>query len=157
MKHWNNLDTEGQVRRSVHCAIGSAVIVVLCIIGVILYENKTEQYIDRCKATTTGTVISRYIGGKYSYAYYITAEYTVDGKEYKTKGKYASSLDIGDTVKVCYDPANPQDSYAYKYKRSEWEVILIGLAILFGLGCPAFLWQAKEIKQTGKITVNMIP
>lgn len=60
-------------------------------------------------------------------------EYTVDGKQivkdHNSKGKYYS---VGDTIKIRYDPSNPEDfSTSMSRKTVGWILLAIGIPVIF--------------------------
>lgn len=104
MKAFANLDKEGQIRRSKHCATGCIFIAIL-IIGLLIYGNMYVSHKEAlCTSTVSGTIYSTHIGGKYSKPT-VSAKYIIDGKRYYTTGEgyysYSKEETMGDRHYGC--------------------------------------------------------
>ena len=153
MKVWTDMTGEEKAKRSIHCAIGSVIIALICV-GLVIYLNGEAQKLrDRCTETVTGEVISVFPATKSRIQSYLTANYSVNGIKYKTAGHYRSGYSSSDTlsrkpVTVHYDPASPDIYYAADDPKTDARNILIVIACIFGLGAPLFVWQAKRVRNS---------
>lgn len=154
MKAFANLDKEGQIRRSKHCATGCIFIAIL-IIGLLICGNMYVSHKKAlCTSTVSGTIYSTHIGGKYSKPT-VSAKYIIDGKRYYTTGEgYYSYSEIGKQIPVYYYAKDPSVAYTGKGMRKPNNVIWSFIAIVFIAGCPLFLKQAKMIEKNGRIDMK---
>ena len=147
------MSKEERISRSKKCAIGS-VIIALVFLGLAIYCNiKAHKLQDRCTETVTGEVISVFPSSGHRLQSYLTAHYVVNDVTYETEGHYSSGYSSVDTlsrkpVTVHYDPASPDVSYAADSPKTDLMIIFIIIAVIFGIGAPAFLGQARRIRKT---------
>ena len=97
-----------------------ATIILITSIIAIKSVDKSDEYMKRCTEPTTGIVIdykmtttTKKYGSGIKYFHHITTKYTVDGKEYETKGSYkgkkTESLKPGDKIYIKYNPNNLEE------------------------------------------------
>ena len=152
MKAYWNLTPQEQVTRSMRCAAVSLLLAILFgVLGIInIYQEKNMT--ERCTATTTGYVVSVFPASRHRLQSYLTANYEMNGVQYHTEGRYSSGYDVHDTlsrkpVTVHYDPSDPKTSYAADAPETPLRTIWFLMALTFGIGCPAFIIQAKRLRK----------
>ena len=144
---------EEQANRSIKCAIGSVIIAVVFICLAFYFHTEAQKLKDRCTETVTGEVISVFPASNHRPQSYLTAHYVVNDVTYTAEGHYSSGYSSFDTlsqkpVTVHYDPASPDVSYAADSPRTDLKIIFIIVAVIFGIGAPAFVGQAMHIRKT---------
>lgn len=151
MKSFSNLDREGQIKRSKHCAIG-CVILALLIIGYVVYGNISVSHKESlCTRTTNGTITSVFLGSRYSYAT-VSAKFDVNGKTYTTSGRgFHSYSEIGNQIPVYYCADDPTIAYTGNGMSRPNTVVWCCVSFIFLAGTPLLLRQAKSIEKNGKI------
>ena len=153
IKTWGNMTKDEQAKRSIKCAIGSLIITIIFVCLAIYTNMETQKLIERCTETVTGEVISVFPVTSRKLQSYLTANYVVNGVSYKTEGHYRSGYSSLDTlsrkpVTVHYDPGSPDVSYAADSPRTDLKILFIIIAVVFGIGAPAFVGQAMHIRKT---------
>lgn len=158
MKAWTDLNSDEKISRSsigsALCFLLAAVIAVCMCIGV----SNANKIKERCTVETQGKVVSVHTVSKYNHQPYLYASYTVDGREYHTKGEYSSDDGINifgtgkETVPVYYDPDDPSIAYACDSPRRPNVAVWFILSAMFIAGGCLFIWQAKTIKREPDIT-----
>lgn len=156
MKAWWNLTQEEQITRSKHCFVGSIIIAIVCVIFFIVTEYSAHALVERCTATTMGEVISVHSASRYNPQSTLSAHYKINGVQYSTEGHYKSKYSAFDTLSkkpviVHYDPNDPAVSYAADAPQTTFGWIWAITGIIFGIGSPLFLLQAKQIREHGAV------
>ena len=151
MKAWTNMTKEEQASRSVKCAIGSAVLAIIFVVLGVLGQVRANNLKSRCTAETTGEVISVFPSNGRRVQPYLMANYSVDGVQYHTSGRFSYGYTSADTlsrkpVDVHYDPAAPDKSYAAEGPRTGFVFIFFVVAAVFAIAIPAFIGQANRIR-----------
>ena len=149
MKAWTDMTKEEQASRSMKCAIGSAVLAIIFVVLGVLGQVRANNLKSRCTAETTGEVISVFPSNGRRVQPYLTANYSVDGVQYHTSGRFSYGYTSADTltrksVDVHYDPAAPDKSYAAEGPRTGFVFIFFVVAAVFAIAIPAFIGQANR-------------
>ena len=111
---------------------------ILFIIWGISFKYKNFRLINKCSETCSGVLIkldeieidhqvnndslSRWYTIKSDVPIY---EYEVSGIKYKVKGTNGYGFKLGDTIKINYNPKNPNECYIDGYSFNAWIVLLI--------------------------------
>ena len=147
------MSKEERISRSKKCAIGSFIIALVFVCLAIYCKMEAQNLQDRCTETVTGEVISVFPASGFRFQSYLTAHYVVNDVTYETEGHYSSGYSSFDTlsrkpVTVHYDPAFPDVSYAADSPKRDLMILFIIIAVVFGIGAPAFLGQAGHIRKS---------
>ena len=156
MKAWWNLTQEEQIKRSKHCAIGSAIIAAIFILLLIIGIRDANAIVERCTASTVGEVISVHGPSRHRLQPTLMANFKVRGVTYSAHGRYSSGYSSFDTlsrkaVMVYYDPSDPTIAYAAEGPDTTTNMFWIAFAAIFGIGSPLFALQAKRIREKGPV------
>ena len=124
--------------------------IILIVFGIIMMSFKTDDYLE-----TVGKVASvvENVNTDEQKEYDVSFTYTVDGKQYTgTFGGQSKKSEVGDEIKVFYNPENPEQTA--DSKMGALPLILIGvgaLALVFGVfqTVKAFR-KSKELDQIPK-------
>ena len=139
--------------------------IILIIFGIILLGFKTDNYVE-----TEGTVtkVEQYLdhnGEETQTVYDVDFEYTVDGNQYTGSfNGIGKSYDVGDKIKVFYDPENPQNTTNSKTGIIPPIAIGLGALALVGgiLSAVKAFKKSKELDEQikaagGSLTIEPLP
>lgn len=158
MKQWTDLTPQEKISRSYAGAVICFLLAALTAVYMFISLSNVNKIKERCIAETQGKVITVHTVSKYNHQPYLYAAYTVDGREYHTKGEYSSDDGISffgngkDVVPVYYDPGDPSVSYACDSPRRPSVVVWSVLVLMFIAGGFLMIWQSKTIKRNPNIT-----
>lgn len=116
--------------------------------------KEVTAYIDDINVTTKTTGSGKKRRTKTEHDVFVT--YTVDGTQYKhiEIGEYSSSMHVGGTINLHYDPSNPKD-VRYKEVSGNAPIFAIAFGAVFaGIGliitlCMAGFSPNTKLKKTG--------
>ena len=120
--------------------------VVLIVVGIIIMGVKTDNFVE-----TTGR-ITCVTEGIYeedrAQTYDVTFTYTVDGREYEaTYGDLTGDFAVGDSIKLFYNPENPNQTSNSKMSTAV-PPIMIGvgaLALIYGVFKTVIAFKKSKI------------
>lgn len=122
--------------------------IILIIFGIILLGFKTDNYVETVGKVTNVEQYLDHTGEDTRTVYDVSFDYTVDGKQYS--GSFdglGKAYNIGDDIKVFYDPENPQNTT--NAKTGIFGPIAIGLGALALVG--GVLSAVKAFKKSREL------
>ena len=163
MKAWRNLTQTEKVNRSYCCSVGCLAVAVLITIYMFVTTVSIKNIVSRCTVETTGEVVSVFPAAKYRYTPYLTANFDVNGKTYRTSGVYHDNGEFEwwycsdahynyntPTVTVYYNSDNPKESYACESPRKPECLVCAAMFLIFFSGGWLFILQGNVIKKRMK-------
>ena len=135
---------------------------VLVTFGVIMFviNNKNKNYI-KIESTVINVVISEEAhedldGNHVDATYNVTVKYTVDGKEYEATLDNVSKYEIGDKVKIYYNPKDPSQITMTKGLIIPSIIIGVGIVALVSgiISGKRAIQRYKKMKEQEKGWVN---
>lgn len=104
---------------------------LLAVFGIVILVTSPKEYAE---TTATVTRSEEYFDTEEGSSWDVYFEYTVDGKRYESSfGSMGSAKREGETMKIYYDPSNPQNTSNTKAGG------IIGIAaIVAGIVCTGF-------------------
>ena len=128
--------------------------IILIVFGIILLGFNTDKYLETSGKITAVTEVEA-IGGEENQEqeYDVDITFTVDGKEYSgTFGNLTGKYNVGNDIKVYYDPADPEKITNSKTSPMV-AVAMIGVgaaALIFGVYKTVSAFKkSKELDSTG--------
>lgn len=122
--------------------------IILIIFGIILLGFKTDNYVETVGKVTRVEQYIDHSGENEQTVYDVDFDYTVDGVKYTgTFGGLGKSYNVGDDIKVFYDPENPQKTT--NAKAGIFGPIAIGLGALALVG--GVLTAVKAFKKSKEL------
>ena len=112
--------------------------ILLIVFGVIMFviNNKNQDYIE-IEAIVSNVELSQEEykdtdGNRVEATYNVNVKYTVDGKEYDVKLEDVSKYNIGDKMKIYYNPKDPSQITQTKSLILPAVIVVAGIASLTG-------------------------
>lgn len=123
---------------------------ILVIFGIILLTFNTSNYAET-KGNVTDVVKLAQSDGE-EQGYDVSVKYTVDGKDYETAfSNISESYNIGDDIKVFYDPSSPDKTTNSKINGLIAPIVIAvgALAVIFGIfRTVAAFKKSKELDKS---------
>ena len=128
--------------------------IILIVFGVIMFNinNKNQNYIET-ESTVTSVAVEQEAytdteGNQVEATYVVDITYTVDGKEYTGNLPGQSKHNVGDKIKIYYNPDDPTKITQTKSMILPVVIIVAGLASLVGgiISAVRVVKEHKELK-----------
>ena len=107
-----------------------ALCVIVGLLCLLWFGPARQARKDVCTEYTIGTVTSVLRSSdpdSSSYSYNITVEYETDGQKHTYRGSSSASAEMGEELKVWYDPADPDTCYVEMITSQPFMIRLAGV------------------------------